>query len=208
MKTNLLILLFTLPLRAEEIGQTPLPSPDGAAKISLISVTNIRLKYETEPEAPILLLTKNSVVPLAAFATKAGVNQGAWTGSSRYLFLATGNSKDQELVVVYEKSGIFHHEGVSLESLYEFGEKNLPNSVGIPSGSMPHDGIAEIRSGKNDSVTILYHRTKYPKSFVVPVTLTVADGKQPSEVSMSFGDITWVEKWEDPLPTLDKLKPK
>ncbi len=200
-------LLFAAPsiVSADELSQgTIISNKDKSGSLSLCVARNITNDFDPRPESPIIVCQIAGSVPFAAYSSDqdGGVRLGAWTSSSRYAFIVTGNHNAPELSVFYPKNNKTKHLKVDLKPLWAYGRKYLPDH----SGPMSHDNILNLMEGPDDSVICIYQRTTSPQNFFVPVQIKMSNASKGGPVSFKFGKrITKDLQYSDP-PLAEILK--
>ncbi len=126
------------------------------------------------------------------FENMGGPTLAAWSGSSKFVFLVTGQHNQQTLEVIHPARGQFRVDAVDYAPIYHYGENVLPAG-----SKLAHDEILDTKSGPGDSVRCLYLRTgDFPKACVITVAITF-DDSEPSRSSCAFGPVTWLDRDRD-----------
>ncbi|MEO5913138.1 MAG: hypothetical protein ABIS50_02820 [Luteolibacter sp.] len=196
-------LAFTKEETALPVANKIIVSPDGRGKIQLLPIENIRKDIDVFEPHRALLFTSGMLTPYVAYASESGNlgNLGAWSGSSRYAVMFTGQHNQQYMAVIYPKDGALLGKEIDMAPLWAYGEKELKWDM----KAMAHDAILEMMPGENDTVTCLYWRTANGKSFAVPVFIKLGEKDGDIHVEFVFGKPTWVDRDEKPAPTLAEL---
>ena len=174
-------------------------SPDGNGEIDATSLQpnpGYGTENQSQPSIPVLVFTKKGFSPLVMYTFLAGgPNLAAWTGSSKFIFLITGQHNMQKLALIHPEGNKLKEDSVDYQPILNYGKKILPGGA-----ELAHDEILDVKQGPGDSVRCLYYRTgDFPKAFVVSITITF-DASQLTHYSFAFGPISWLHRGDSLSP--------
>lgn len=199
----ILLNIYPAMVFAETLGiGDSIRAPDNHGSISRLMINNVRTRNDVGSQQSVLVFAREGLGAFVAYAYDQGRNLAAWTGSSKFMFVVTGESKEPEMELVYKGRDNLEGQSIDLTPLIDYGEKVLPSGP----GSIPHDSIEEIQSSDGDAIRCLYYRAKFPKRFVVPVRITIKDGNDPKTIITDFGKCLWMNEWDTDLPPLSSLE--